>query len=331
MAVDATKFRDASILITGGAGFIGSHIARTLAGDGARVTVVDSLIPEYGGNLANVADLQDEVMLNIADVRDEHSMKYLVQGVDFLFSLAGQTSHADSMSDPFTDLEINARAQLSILEACRKSNRDIRIVFASTRQVYGRPIELPVSEDHPLVPVDVNGVNKLAGEWYHRLYHEVHGIRAGSLRLTNTYGPGMRVKDARQTFVGIWIKNILTGVPIKVYGDGSQQRDFTYVDDAVEAFLAAATQDDFYGKVLNVGGIRHVSLKELAELLIRLNGDGSVETVPFPDSAKAIDIGDFWADDTRARKVLGWTPTVDLAEGLERTLEYYRTRGPEYF
>src|SRR6516165_12003839 len=192
-------------LITGGLGFIGSNLARQLVELGARVTLVDSLVPEYGGNLANVTGIEDRVRVNISDVRDEHSMRYLVQGQDFLFNLAGQTSHLDSMQNPYTDLDINCRAQLSILEACRKYNPGIKVVFASTRQPYGKPDYLPVDERHLLRPVDVNGINKMAGEWYHIVYNNVYGIRGCALRLTNTIGPRMRVKDARQTFVGIWI------------------------------------------------------------------------------------------------------------------------------
>ena len=191
------------ILITGGLGFIGSNLARSLVSQGANVTLVDSLIPQYGGNTFNIDDIQNKVVVNVCDVRDTYTMGLLIQGKDYLFNLAGQTSHLDSMTDPHTDLDINAAAQLSILEVCRKENPDIKIVFASTRQLYGKPDYLPVDEKHPIRPVDVNGINKLAGEWYHLLYNNVYGIRACALRLTNTYGPGMRVKDARQTFLGI--------------------------------------------------------------------------------------------------------------------------------
>ena len=221
MMLPSGAFSGARVLITGGAGFIGSNLGRRLVALGADVTLVDSLIPEYGGNLENIRDFEAHVRFNIADVRDAHSMEYLVKDVDFLFNLAGQTSHLDSMRDPYPDLEINVRAQLSILEACRLHNEGVRIVFASTRQIYGRPSYLPVDERHLVAPIDVNGINKLAGEQYHLVYHGAHGLRTSVLRLTNTYGPGMRVKDARQTFVGVWVKNVLTGMPIRVYGSGS--------------------------------------------------------------------------------------------------------------
>jgi UDP-glucose 4-epimerase len=329
--VNSNSFSGARVLLTGGVGFIGSQLARRLVRAGADVTLVDSLIPEYGGNLANIRDFQDAVRLNIADVRDPHSMEYLVKGADILFNLAGQTSHLDSMRNPYPDLDINARAQLTILEACRRHNQGVRIVFASTRQVYGRPHYLPVNEQHPIEPVDVNGVNKVAGENYHLVYHTAHRLRTSVLRLTNTYGPGMRVKDARQTFLGIWIKNVLTGVPIKVYGDGSQVRDLAYVDDVVDAFLASAQLDEAIGTTLNIGGAERISLADLADLLIRCNGEGSIERVPFPDELKEIDIGDYYSDDSAARSLLGWEPEVEVEKGLTRTIEYYRAHGEDYF
>lgn len=318
-----SAFRDRRVLVTGGLGFIGSNLVRALVKQGADVTVVDSLIPEYGGSLRNLAGLEDKVRVNISDVRDAHSLPVFVRGQDFLFNLAGQTSHMDSMSDPQTDLEINARAQLSILEACRLHNPEIRIVFASTRQIYGKPDYLPVDEKHPLRPVDVNGINKLAGESYHLLYHRVHGIRSTVLRLTNTIGPRMRVKDARQTFVGVWIKKILSDEPIEVWG-GEQLRDFTYVDDAVDAFFLAATRPEALGEVFNVGGTEPVSLAQLAEMLVEANGSGAIAIKAFPGDRKKIDIGDFYADYRLISKKLGWRPCTELSSALAKTLAYYR-------
>jgi UDP-glucose 4-epimerase len=322
-------FAGRNVLITGGLGFIGSNLARRLVELGAHVTLVDSLIPEYGGNLFNIAGIEDRVRVNISDVRDEHSMKYLVQGQDVLFNLAGQTSHMDSMHDPFTDLDINATSQLYILEACRRYNPDIKIVFASTRQIYGKPQYLPVDEKHPLQPVDINGVNKLAGEWYHLLYNEVYGIRTSVLRLTNTIGPRMRVKDARQTFLGIWVRLLIENKPFEVW-DGHQLRDFTYVDDAVNAFLMVAAADDANGQVFNVGGDGFISLRDLADLLIEVNGGGECIFKEFPADRKRIDIGDFYADYDRIRSALGWEPKTPLREGLARTLDFYRAHIGHY-
>ena len=316
-------FNEKKVLITGGLGFIGSNLARRLVQLGADVTLVDSLIPQYGGNLFNIHDFKDQVNVNICDVRDPFAMKYLVKEKDYLFNLAGQTSHLDSMSDPQTDLDINASAQLSILEACRQANPEIKIIFASTRQLYGKPDYLPVDEKHPIRPVDVNGINKLAGEWYHLLYNNVYGIRACALRLTNTYGPGMRVKDARQTFLGIWVRQILEGNPIKVFGNGQQLRDFNYVDDCVEALLLAASQETANGKIYNLGSSEVINLKDLANLLTRLDDSATYELVPFPPERKAIDIGDYYSDFSLIQQELGWTPKIDLTEGLKKTLGFY--------
>jgi UDP-glucose 4-epimerase len=319
------------VLITGGLGFIGSNLAARLVDAGAQVTLVDSLIPEYGGNLFNIADIEERVRVNIADVRDPFSMRYLVQGQDFLFNLAGQTSHLDSMRDPYSDLEINCRAQLSILEACRHHNPGIKVVFASTRQIYGRPDYLPVDEKHPLRPVDVNGINKIAGESYHILYNNIYGVRACALRLTNTYGPRMRVRDARQTFLGIWIRRVLEDSPIIVYGDGSQVRDFNFVDDVVDALLRAASSSQADGQVFNLGGDDPITLKELATLLVDANGKGAYRLDPFPDEQKAIDIGSYYADYSQAQGALGWEPVVPLREGLMRTLAFYRKNYRHYW
>ena len=322
-------FKEKQILITGGLGFLGSNLAWRLAEIGAKVTLVDSLIPEYGGNLFNIAGIEDQMRINISDVRDAHSMGYLVQDQDYLFNLAGQTSHLDSMQDPYTDLEINCRAQLSILETCRHYNPAIKIVFASTRQIYGKPDYLPVDEKHILRPTDVNGINKMAGEWYHILYNNVYGIRASALRLTNTYGPRMRVKDARQTFLGIWVKLLLEGKPFDVWG-GEQLRDFTYVDDAVDALLLAAGKEEANGQVYNLGGCEVINLRDLADLLVKVNGSGEFQVRVFPDERKRIDIGDYYADNSQIRSELGWMPQVTLQEGLTKTLHYYRNHLVSY-
>ena len=324
-------FQGADVLITGGIGFIGSNLARRLVEADARVTVVDSLIPTYGGNLYNIHDIKGRIQVNVTDVRDPYAMAYLVQGKDYLFNLAGQTSHLDSMNDPETDLAINATAQLSILEACRKHNPKIKIVFASTRQLYGKPEYLPVDEKHPVRPVDVNGINKLAGEWYHLLYNNVYGIGGVALRLTNTYGPGMRVKDARQTFLGIWVRSLIEGVPIKVFGDGAQRRDFNFVDDVVEALMLAASRPHAFGKVYNLGSKEVISLKELAETMVGIYGSGCYEIVPFPHERKVIDIGDYYSDFSKITTELGWMPKVSLETGLRSTLKYYEAYAEHYW
>ena len=324
------NFENKNVLITGGAGFIGSNLAIKLAEMKANVTIVDSFIPEYGGNLFNLEPIKNKVKLNISDVRDEHSMKYLINDQDYLFNLAGQTSHIDSMNDPYVDLEINARAQLSILEACRRYNPKIKIVFASTRQIYGRPQYLPVDENHPLYPVDVNGINKMAGEWYHIVYNDVYKIRSVVLRLTNTYGPRMRVKDARQTFLGIWIKNVIEGNKILVFGDGKQIRDFNYVDDVVNAILLSAQSEDADGMIFNLGADDPINLEDTAKLMIEISHNANYELVPFPAERKAIDIGDYYADYRKIRSKLGWQPKISLKDGLKLTINYYQEFNKHY-
>jgi len=324
-----TEFKRAQVLITGGLGFIGSNLARRLVDLGAEVTVVDSLIPDYGGNLYNIEGIRDRIQVNVSDVRDTHSLRHLVQGKDFLFNLAGQTSHLDSMVNPMPDLEINCQAQLSILETCRAGNPKIKIVFASTRQIYGRPLQLPVPETHLLNPVDVNGINKMAGEQYHLLYNNVYGIPATALRLTNTIGPRMRIKDARQTFVGLWVRQLLEGKPISVWG-GKQLRDFTDVEDAVDAFLIAAASPATNGQVYNLGGSEVIDLAGVAKLMVEVNGSGEFELREFPADRRAIDIGDYYADFSKIRTALGWEPKRTLRETIETTLRYFRDSMPQY-
>ena len=329
-------FSGKKVLITGGLGFIGSNLAIRLVDLGADVLLVDSLIPDYGGNLFNIEPIKDRVRVNIADVRDVSGMNYLVRGQDYLFNLAGQVSHIDSMHDPYTDLEINCRAQLSILEACRYNNPDIKIVYASTRQVYGAPEYLPVDEKHLLRPTDVNGINKMAGEWYHILYNNVYGIRAVSLRLTNTYGPRLLLKHGRQGFAAWFIRLAIDNQEIQIFGDGRQVRDLNYIDDAVEALLLAAVYDGANGRIFNLGNTPPVSLLEFVRTLLDVCqelgvGKGGYRLVPFPADKKRIDIGDYYADYSKIQKTLGWKPAVSLREGLSRTAAYYIEHREHYW
>ena len=322
-------FRDARVLITGGVGLIGSTLARRLVTLGAEVLLVDSMVPEAGGNFANIADIRDRVRVNIADIRDREAMRHLLTGQDFLFDLAAQTSHLDSMNAPEHDLAVNCTAQLQLLELCRAVAPGIAIVHAGTRQIYGRPQYLPVDEAHPLRPADVNGVNKMAGEAYHLLFHDVYGLNTRSLRLTNVYGPGMRIKDARQNFLGIWLRRALEGAAFELWG-GEQRRELLYVEDAAEAFLIAALSRETAGLAFNVGGETPYTLLALAEALMRANGGGQFEHREFPEERKRIDIGDFVTDDRRFRELTGWAPRIGLDDGLACTLDYYRRHLASY-
>lgn len=323
------SFVDKEVLITGGAGFIGSNLAIRLVELGARVTVMDSMLPEYGGNLFNLAPVSERIAINFSDMRDPHSLSYLVRGKDFIFNLAGQVSHQDSMHDPMMDMEINVKAQLVLLEACRYHNPGVVIVYASTRQFYGHPEYLPVDERHPINPPDVNGINKLAGEQYHTLYSRVFGVRTIALRLTNTYGPRQLIKNARQGFIGWFVNRAITGQTVQLFGGGDQIRDFNHVDDVVSAFLAAAAEPACYGRYFNLSGDK-CSLKEVAELLVAATGKGTVEVIPFPEERKKIDIGNFYGNSDCFQAVTGWKPQVSLQEGLRNTVEYYQKFGHNY-
>lgn len=323
------SFKDKDVLVTGGAGFIGSNLAIRLVAEGARVTVVDSMLPAYGGNLFNLEDIRNTIHINFSDMRDEHSLSYLVRDKDYIFNLAGQVSHQDSMSDPLMDMEINVRAQLVLLEACRRHNPNVVIVYSSTRQFYGRPQYLPVDEEHPLNPPDVNGINKLAGEQYHTLYSHVHGLKTVSLRLTNTYGPRQLIKNARQGFIGWFVNRAVTGEKIQLFGTGEQIRDFNYVDDVVEALIQASLCSDCVGEVYNLSGEK-AALKDVAHTLIRLCGKGTFETIPFPEERKKIDIGDFYGTSDKFHRATGWAPKVSLEDGLSRTVKYYTSHQRYY-
>jgi UDP-glucose 4-epimerase len=323
-------YRGRRVMITGGLGFIGSNLARQLVAAGADILLVDAMNPEYGANRHNIDGIEDYVRVNVADVRDVTSMDSLVEDREIIFNLAGQVSHIDSMRDPYTDLEINCRAQLSILEACRRFNPRVRVVYAGTRQVYGRPDRLPVDESHLVRPSDINGVNKAAGEYYHLLYNNVFDVRACSLRLTNVYGPRQLIRHNRQGFIGWFIRLAIEGREIQVFGDGSQLRDFVYVDDAADAFMRAGATDRCDGDVFNVGGDEAISHRALVTLLVDVAGSGSVRYVEWPPEKKRIDIGSFYSDSTKFRNLVGWRPEVSLREGLRRSVEFYREHFDRY-
>lgn len=323
LATAPENWRDKRVVITGGAGFIGSTLAIRLAGYGSRVTAIDSMVPEFGGNLFNLKDCASEIEINFSDLREPHSLKALIGDTEILFCLAGQTSHMDSMKDPYTDLNINCAAQLNLLETCREINPDIRIVFASTRQIYGRPNYLPVDESHPIAPVDINGIHKHAAEQYYSLYNHLYNIRTCILRLTNTIGPRMRVKDARQTFVGIWIRRLIENQPIDVWG-GKQLRDFNDVEDVVDAFLIAALTDGSFGNVYNLGCSKKITLLELAKMMVDIFGHGEVNIMEYPEDRRKIDIGDYYSSHDRFSLLTGWHPEVPLQETLARTISYYK-------
>jgi UDP-glucose 4-epimerase len=323
-------YRGRRVMVTGGLGFIGSNLARRLVALGADILLVDSLIDDYGGHLFNIDGIESQVRVNIADIRQATTMNYLVRDREVIFNLAGQVSHIDSMRDPYTDLEINCRSQLTLLEACRNHNPAAKVVFAGTRQVYGKPDRLPVDETHLVRPTDINGINKVAGEYYHLVYNNVFGVRACSLRLTNIYGPRQLVRHNRQGFIAWFVRLVVEDKEIQIFGDGLQLRDFVYVDDAADAFLRAGATDAVNGQVFNVGGAQPISHLELVTLLIETAGTGSYRLVEWPPDKKVIDIGSFYADSTRFRTTTGWAPSMTLRDGLAQTIAYYREHLPRY-
>ncbi len=324
------NYKGRKVLILGGLGFIGSNLAIRLASLGAKITLVDSMLGQYGGNLANIETISDKVKINFSDIRDQHSLNYIVQDAEVIYSVAGQTSHIESMADPKTDLDINCTSQLSILEACRINNPDVTIIYASTRQLYGKPQYLPVDEKHPVVPVDVNGINKYAAEMYYTLYAKVYGIRCVSLRLTNTYGPRQHLRGNKQGFAGIFIRRAISGEPIQIFGDGEQLRDFNYIDDVVDAFLLATDNAALYGNAYNLGAKNNYSLLDFIQYLSKhCKFDTSI--VPFPPDHEAIDIGDYYGSYDLFSSITGWQPKIELDKGLEKTIQYFKSRQHQYW
>ena len=328
--MDFKWYKDKKVIITGGLGFIGSNLAISLCNLGAKVTVVDSLIPNYGGNLFNINKYRRKITVNIADVRDKHAMGALVEGYDIMFNLAGTLSHIDSITDPHTDLAVNCVSQLSILEACRKSNKNIRVLYAGTRGQYGKIRYTPVDEDHPLIPTDVNGINKNAGEQYHLMYHAIHDLKCCSLRLTNTYGPRHQMQHHKQGIVNWFIRLAIDGTPITLFDKGEVKRDVNYVDDVVDAFLRAGQSEKVWGNVYNVGGTSH-TLQEIAETIISIVKMGSIHFKSYPSDLKRIEIGSYQANYTKIKNELGWNPQVSLEDGLAKTIYYYKKNQQHYW
>jgi UDP-glucose 4-epimerase len=329
---DFVEYRGRSVLITGGLGFIGSNLAHTLVEiGGVDVTIVDSLVPGQGGNLHNIEGIRDRVNLHIADIGSNAVINHLVGGVDFIFNLAGSVSHLDSMDNPLRDLELNCNAQLVLLEACRSFNPHVKIVFTSTRQIYGTPVYLPLDERHRVEPPDINGIHKLAAEQYHLLYRRVYGIRSVCLRLTNTYGPRQQLLHDRQSFIAWFIRKAMDGGEIELFGEGKQRRDLNYVDDVIEALLLAGASEAAEGEVFNLGGTEPIMLSALAQELIDLTGHGSVRSRPFPPERQSIEVGNAYSSHDKMQSLTGWRPRTSLREGLTRTIQFYKEHRDHYW
>jgi UDP-glucose 4-epimerase len=326
-ALPGEALRGRSCLVTGGLGFIGSNLALRLARGGADVTVVDALHARHGGNRANLGaagdeDVGDSIRVVVADLAAPEALA-AAAGAEVVFNLAGQVSHVDSMEQPLFDLDVNTRSHVALLEGLRHDNPEATIVFTSTRQLFGKPRYLPVDEEHPVAPVDVNGITKHATEQFHLLYGETYGLRASVVRLTNVYGPRQRLRDDFQGFLPIFIRRALLGETLRVFGDGEQRRDCLYVDDVVDCLIKTATARDAAGEVFNVGNDEHLSLRELANAIVAAAGAGTVEFAEWPADRDAIDIGSYFGDSSKAKRTLDWEPETRFAEGIEATVEFY--------
>jgi len=324
-------FAKKRVLITGGMGFIGSNLAHVLVGLKAKVLIVDSMFPLYGGNVFNVKNIEGKCKIIIEDIGTQLLMNRLVKNQDVIFSLAGQVSHVDSLERPFQDLKNNCQAQLSLLEACKKHNPEAKIVFSGTRGQYGKYAYLPVDEKHPTNPIDINGINKMAAESYYLLYYRNYGLRTVSLRLTNTYGPRQQMKNTAQGFLNFFIRSAIDGKDIKIFGKGTQIRDFNYIDDVTDAFLMAAASKDSDGKIFNLGSNMPVSIADVAKLVIELCGSGRIKHVSFPERYKMTEVGNYVSNNMKIKKILGWKPKIFLREGLTKTVQYYKKYKKHYW
>ena len=325
-----SSFSGRRCLVTGGLGFIGSNLAIALAGGGADVTVVDALVPTHGGDRRNLEEAPRAIEVIEAPVDDVDAVRDAAAAAEVIFNLAGQVSHVESMARPRFDLQVNTTSQIGFLEILREVGSTAVVVYTSTRQIFGHPRYLPVDEDHPVSPVDVNGISKSATEQLHLLYGELYGLRASSVRLTNVYGPRQRLRDDLQGFLPIFVRRALSGEPITVFGEGAQERDCLYVDDVVECLLDTATSEEAPGEVFNVGNDERLSLRSIAEAIVAAAGSGSIETVPWPHDRDAIDIGSYYGDSSKAKRLLGWEPRTPFVEGIAKTIDFYRSHRSRY-
>lgn len=324
-------YRGKHVLVTGGLGFVGSNLAIQLVEAGAKVTLLDSMLPLYGGNPFNIEPIRDRAQVNFSDIRDRNSMNYVVREQDYIFHLAGQVSHVDSITDPFTDVDINVNGTLAVLEACRKFNPDARIIFTGTRGQYGPSVKLPVDESAPTNPMGMYAITNLTAEKIVLMYHQVHHVRGVCLRITNTYGPRHQMKHNRYGVLNWFIRLALDNETIPIFGDGRILRDFIYIDDLTSALMMCGLCDAAYGDLFNVGSGVPISFLDLMNKIVEIAGSGSYEYTPFTAERKALEPGDYWGDISKIKSVVGWEPRVPMEEGLQRTIAYYRAHRDHYW
>lgn len=326
---DHSWYGGRTILVTGGLGFLGSNLVHALVRWGARVRVLDALLEPYGGNMHNLDGVADRVSVTVADIRDTAAVAHVTRDVDVVFHIAAQTSHVDSMTDPFLDLDMNGRGNLMLLQALQGAS--CRLVYAGTRAQYGRVTRIPVDEEHRLDPIDIYGVHKAAAEQQCFIMGRLHGFPVVSLRINNTYGPRHQMKHARYGILNWFVRVAMDGGVIPVYAPGDQLRDYNHVDDVTEAFLLAGHRPEAEGRVFNLGSGGGVRFVDMVDAVVSAAGAGAREMVPWPEERRRIEVGDYLADIGLARRLLGWEPRIPLDEGLRRTVDYYRDRREHYW
>lgn len=330
-AFNFPNLEGSNVLLVGGMGFVGSNLAHRMIRMGAKVTIVDAMLEPYGGNLYNLKGIEKQTTFIRGDARDDDLMKQTVKDKNFIFTLFAQVSHLLSMTDPMLDIDINCKGNMTVLEAVRKYNDSAKVLYGGTRGSTGDAKYLPVDENHPDEPPDINGINKWAAEKYHLIYNKVYGLKTTSLRIGNTYGERHQMKHGHYGVLNYFIRRAMMGEPIQIYGDGEQTRDYTYVDDLVDAFLLMMGSKEVLGKMYLIGGGQMISFKTMVDTVVETVGKGKVEHVPFPDSQrKAIDVRKFFVTTERLRSATGWTPKTPLSEGMKKTVAFYRDHLKEY-
>lgn len=323
-------FSGANVLITGGLGFIGSNLACALVDLKANVTILDALLPPYGGNRFNIADIESNLELVDGDIRDEALIQKLVVGKKYIFNLAGQVSYLDSKDNPLKDLDFNGRGNLTILEALRQKNPSARILFSSSRLVYGKILHLPVGEEHPTNPLSLYGIHKLLGEKYYRYYAHTFGITGVSIRIPNPYGPRQQMKHSKYSIVGWFVRQAMDGDTITIYGDGSQRRDYIYIDDIIDACLRLIVKGEA-GEVYNVGSHERVRFVDMVDTILQEVGSGSKKNVPWPEAYEKNETGDYVAGIRKIEMACDWRPETNFAEGVQQMVAFYRENKEHYW
>jgi len=326
-----TQFKDKKILITGGLGFIGSTLCIRLVKLGSKITILDSMMPGHGGNIFNIAPVKNDVEIIEADIRDEEIINKAVKNKHYIFHLAGQNDHVLSLTNPFPDIDINIKGSAVLLEACKKNNKDARVVYTGTRGEYGSATKLPVNEETPLNPKGIYELSSLTAQKMFKIYNDNHGVKSVTLRLTNIYGERAQMKHSRFGVANWFVRVALDNGTIKVFGDGKIKRDFVHVEDVVDAILLSPLTEGALGEVFNIGSDKPSCFLELAETIISTAGKGKWEYAPFSAERAAQEPGDFYSDISKARKILGWEPKISLQDGIRRTVEFYAKNKEHYW